>query len=89
MARWIKKCNEFTKVRELIDAEETTKILPALLDICKKYANEEWDFADDFDRLAEDLEFIGDDELDEDDIDFYLSEFYDLCDSARVWLEIG
>lgn len=88
MARWTKRCIEFTKVREYINAEENEKILPALLDICKKYAKENWDFADDFDSLAEDIEVVVDDDLDDDDIDFYLCDFYDLCDAARVWLEL-
>lgn len=87
MARWDKRCTEFTKVRKYINAEENDKILPALLDICKKYAEEDWDFADDFDRLAEDIEVVADDDLDDDDIDFFLDDFYDLCDAARVWLE--
>ena len=88
MVKWDKRCTEFKKVREYINAEENDKILPALLDICKKYAEEDWDFADDFDRLAEDIEVVADDDLDDDDIDFYLDDFYDLCDAARVWLEL-
>ena len=89
MARWDKRCVEFAKVREYIEAGENDKILPALLDICKKYAeDEDWDFADDFDRLAEDIEVVADDALDDDDIDFYLNDFYDLCDAASVWLEL-
>ena len=56
-----------------------------IIGICTKYANEDWDFAQDFQDLADD---IFDIEENEDEIDWALGEFYDLCDSARVWLDI-
>ena len=91
MARWTKRCNEFVDVRELIDAEDYNGILKKLSEICDKYANENWDYADDFLNLKEDdIDlWVDDDEVDEDTIDWIISEFYDLCDASGVWLELG
>jgi len=90
MAKWIKRCDEFAKVREAIDAEDYNGILKELASICEKYANEEWDYADDFSNIKEDdIDlWIDDDDVDEDTIDWILSEFYDLCDYVGVWLSL-
>ena len=89
MAKWIKRCYEFKNVREAIDAEDYNGILKGLAKICEKYANEKWLFNYDFrDLKEEDIDlWIDDDEVDEDTIDWILSEFYDLCDVSGVWLE--
>ena len=89
MARWNKTCKEFTSVREAINNEDGAGIMNGILAICMKYAKQKWEFADYFDELAYELEVaIEDNEYDSEDIDYYLSEFYDLCDSARVWLAL-
>ena len=56
MARWNKTCNEFTSVREAIYNEDGAEILNGILAICKKYGNEKWDFAEDFDDLAYEIQ---------------------------------
>lgn len=91
MAKWIKRCDEFAKVRELINEEDYNGILKELASICDKYANEDWDFSEDFANLKEDdIDlWVDDNEVDEDTINWILGEFYDLCDAARVWLELG
>ena len=88
MKRWEKTCNEFKLVRKAIDEEDFVSILTQLVAICDKYANEEWEFAEDYTRLSEDISDIDIDNADSDDVDYALHEFYDLCDSARVWLDI-
>ena len=90
MRKWERTC-EFTEIRELIesDNDKSIQIKEKLIEICKKYADEDWDFADDFSRLAEDIEDIALDDYDtEENIDWALGEFYDLCDNASVWLEV-
>ena len=90
MARWLKTCTEFAKVRVSIESENLSEIIKGLIEICDKYAKENWDFADDYARLSEELSETIDDEKDysDDEVDYWLSEFYDLCDNARVWLEV-
>ena len=93
MAKWERTCREFTKVRELIKEVDTVGIMEALLKICRKYsADEDYDFAFDFDCLADDIEMELEDKEnimeDKDIVDYYLSEFYDLCDAARIWLAV-
>ena len=83
MARWDKVCTEFIEVRKVIDNEDGKAVLDGLKEICEKYSNEDWDFAQDFQDLNDDL-----DDADEDELDYWLDEFYDLCDNARVWLEL-
>lgn len=83
MARWDKVCTEFIEVRKAIDNEDGKAVLDGLKEICEKYSNEDWDFAQDFQNLNDDL-----DDADEDEVDYWLNEFYDLCDNARVWLEL-
>lgn len=86
MARWIKKCEEFARVREMIFLEvKNVEIMKALAEICRKYANQKWLFADDFSNLCSEIDSAMED-ADEDTVNYYLDEFYDLCDSSRVWL---
>ena len=44
----------------------------------------------DYDDLIEDLDLLDIDEDDdvEEQLDYILSEFYDLCDVYRVWIDI-
>ena len=93
MANWNKTCNEFKEVRELINSDEYCgyDILSRLAKICGKYAKQDWDYAFDFEDLELEIEIVIEDKDydDEDDIvNYYLGEFYDLCDDARVWLAI-
>lgn len=90
MKKWLKTCREFKNIREMINNDEPNcaEILRELIKICEKYGSQDWDFADDFMRLKEDIECIVDDDEDlEENVDYYLDEFYDLCDNARVWLD--
>lgn len=91
MAKWVKTCKEFSDVRELIRKVDSVGIMKSLLNICRKYSmDKEFDFAYDFETLGDEIE---DELLDEDNVmeyeevtDYYLGEFYDLCDAARIWL---
>ena len=97
MANWNKTCKEFKRIREMIyDDCGSKEIASELVKICEKYAGLEWDFAEEFEDLAleigcaiQDGEFDWDeDEDNEENFNYYLNEFYDLCDCARVWLDI-
>lgn len=85
---WQKTCIEFKGVRKSIEDGDNELIVTQLISICDKYAKQEWDFAEDYERMAEELREVDVEELDDDGIDFYLHDFYDLCDNARVWLDI-
>ena len=94
MAKWVKTCKEFSDVRELIRKVDSVGIMKSLLNICRKYSRDkEFDFAYDFETLGDEIEVeLLDDEdnvrEDEDVADYYLGEFYDLCDAARIWLAL-
>lgn len=91
MAKWVKTCKEFSDVRELIKKADSVGIMKSLQNICLKYSRDkEFDFAYDFGTLCDEIEYelLDEDNIreDEDVVDYYLSEFYDLCDAARIWL---
>lgn len=88
MTRWIKKCMEFEGVRQAIDDGNNPLILRQLIAICDKYAKQNWDFAEDYEKLRDDISEMDIEEADDDEINFTLDEFYDLCDNARVWLGV-
>ena len=86
---WVKTCTEFRKVRKAIESDEENYglIIGQLIAICDKYSKEKWHYAEDYKELKEELEELSIDSLEEEDVDNMLSEFYDLCDIARVWLD--
>lgn len=91
MAKWVKTCKEFSDVRKLIKKADSVGIMKSLLNICRKYSkDDDYDFAYDFESLGDDIEeeLLDEDNVrkDEDVADYYLGEFYDLCDAARIWL---
>ncbi len=91
MAMWKRTCKEFGEVRKMIYNEDIGGIMRALIKICAKYALIEDDYAYEFQSLTEDMDIAYDNgedpDFDTDDCDYYLSEFYDLCDAAGIWLE--
>ena len=103
MSKWCKACYLFKEVRSMLnDSVETVdccvKIMSAIADCCEQIIDNEtdWDFYEDFADLKaeihDEMESIIEDETDYEDcensINYYLGEFYDLCDIARVWLAI-
>ena len=91
MAKWVKTCKEFSDVRELIKKVDSVGIMKSLLNICRKYSRDKkFDFAYDFETLGDEIEveLLDEDNVgeDEDVTDYYLDEFYNLCDAARIWL---
>lgn len=99
---WDFTCKEFKNVRNLIDeCIETTRqcmlIMQGIESCCDELTpddKEEWGFYDDFrdlkSEIHEEIEFMDEDDYEscEYTVNNYLQEFYDLCDSSRVWLEL-
>lgn len=102
MKTWDYSCTSYLKVRELIDQEIKTtdhcvKIMQALEECCNELTpsdRRDWDFFDEFGDLKSEIhesaELMDSDDYEtcEDTVNYYLSELYDLCDAANVWLEI-
>lgn len=97
MAKWNMVCEEFKEIREMMyNGEKTLDVANALINICMKYGNMSWDFAESFNDLSDDInnaiedgEFDNEDEEDNyDNFNYYLNDFYDLCDIARIWLQL-
>lgn len=90
MAKWNKTCKEFAEVRKMINiGAENREILRKLHEICAEYTCQDWAFAEDFEDLGCEIWDAVDSvvEPEDDEVNYYLSEFYDLCDNARVWLD--
>ena len=85
MAKWKRTCKDFEAVRKMIYEGDVAGIMENLRKICIKLALTDDDFSYDFSSLAEDIEMETEDATEE-TADYYLSEFYDLCDVAKVWL---
>ena len=102
MNKWSKTCNLFEKVREMLQEDiETTrhcmKIMYTMEACCDELTPNDardWLFYDDFRDLKADIhdEIECMDECDyetcEHVVNNYLSEMYDLCDIAGVWLAV-
>jgi hypothetical protein len=93
----------FENVRELMDEEiETPRQCMLILNELEKCcdaltpdARTWWVYYEDFrdfkTEIHEAIELIDDEDSYEDcmeTVNYYLTDFYDLCDSARVWLGI-
>ena len=86
-----------SKLRNAIESENITEIIPSLIDCYKELASK----VNDVDRYAEEdiaeLEFILqdynsgeiDDEEAEDAVDYKLSGFYDLCDNVGAFVALN
>lgn len=100
--KWDYTCKRFKTVREMLDQDEATckqcmLIMSELESCCDELASNDrtdWIFYDEFRDLKSEIH----DEIEVmDDTDYisckcilnsYLQEFYDLCDIAKVWLEV-
>lgn len=102
MRKWEYSCKCFQHVRTLIENnDESTsqcfKIMDALECCCDELApddREEWYFYDAFrdmkSEIHEEIEYMDESDYEscQNTVNNFLEEFYDLCDSANVWLEL-
>lgn len=94
MARWKYTINSGSALREAIDNEDLEQVVKCLL-LCYRELLDKLDKWDEQDYEIDIQDSIGvlmayelcPDEDDEDCIDDYLSDFYDLCDELRAWIE--
>lgn len=94
MARWEFELDKNTALalRDAIRNEDLVAIC-ATLQMAYQEINEMCpEYYDDMDlmRDTEDLDYIDvDDEGAEDEIDYELSRFYDLCDALKIWIPVN
>lgn len=100
MSKWDKTCYSFKKVRDMLNEDiETTshcmKIMYAMEGCCDELTpdnEEKWIFYDDFrdlkSNIHDEVEYMDEYNYEscERIVNGWLNDFYDLCDSARVWL---
>lgn len=102
MKKWDFNCNCFKEVRKLIDEDIRTvsqcfKIMDVLECCCDELTPDnksEWIYYDAFidmkSEIHDEIEYMDETDYEscEDTVNYFLGEFYDLCDSANVWLTI-
>lgn len=100
--RWDITCKGFKRVRELINenvetTEQCIRIMSGLESCCDELTpddNSDWIYYDDFrdlkSEIHEEIELMDEDDYEdcENTVNYCLSDFYDLCNAARVWLPV-
>ena len=94
MARWKYTLNSGSALREAIDNEDLEQVVKCLL-LCYQELLDKLDEWDEQDYEIDIQDSVGvlqayelyHDEDDEECVDDYLEEFYDLCDELRAWIE--
>lgn len=89
MKRWKHTLTSGLSLRNSINKADSSSIINSLYSCYREMVNKSIIDEDDFDYYTQDLEFYLDsDDIEEDDINCLLSDFYDLCDSLEVWVSI-
>lgn len=95
MAMWKYTIEGGTALREAIDDGDTERTVKCLLQCYKELQNKlsdedmedyEYDIADTIGVLM--LYKLSPDEDDEENINYYLAEFYDICDDVRAFVSL-
>ena len=100
--KWAFTCNRFKRVRELINEEIETPeqcilIMSGLESCCDELTPDDrsdWIWYDEFrdlkSEIHEEIESMEEDDYEscESTVNYWLQNFYDLCDFARVWLKL-
>lgn len=95
MAKWKYTINSGSALREAIDNEDTEQVVKCLLLCYKELLDklDEWDKEDyeidihDSIGVLKAYELCHDDD-DEDNVNYYLEEFYDICDDVRAFVAL-
>ena len=93
MARWDYTITNGTILRNSIENGSTTETVDALImcldELYSKLTDEDKAYIGyDIEDMTESLKYIATSETDEDELDDYLADFYDMCDSLRAWIEL-
>lgn len=93
MAKWKYKLKSGTALREAIDNEDTEQAIKCLLlcykELLGKLSEEDrscYEF--DIEDSIEILTYYDADPDDEDSVNYYLTEFYDICDDVRAFVAL-
>lgn len=100
MANWIYTCKNGTALRTLIYAEVPDceaimrKIADCYIEIGKNYPPDENDFQEETDDYAKEIYNDIDecmtetDYIDEETVNYHLSNLYDFCDNLQIWIKL-
>lgn len=93
MVKWQYRIKSGSKLREAIDNEDEEQVVKCLLlcylELHSKLSDEDKEWKGyDIEDAIEILSFYVIDPDDEDNVDYYLEEFYDICDDLRAWIEL-
>ena len=93
MAQWNYTIKWGKQLREAITAEDTELVVRCLLacyrELLNKLSDEDKDWKQfDIEDTIENLTYYDADPDDEDDVNYYLEEFYDICDEIGAWIAI-
>lgn len=87
--RWNYQLKHGSALRNAINSGDAEDVLDQLLKSYEELRDEGLIDEDDFERYTGDFEMYDvDDEDFEDDIDYELDDFYDLCDNIGVWITL-
>ena len=90
MANWIYTIKGGKALHEAIESEDVQLVTKCLLKCYKELydklseEDKEWKGFD----IEDAIELLASYDEDSDDVDYYLDEFYDLCDDLRAWITI-
>lgn len=93
MAQWNYTLRFGKKLREAIEAEDEKMVVKCLIacyrELLNKLSDEDReDYEYDIKESIEILTYYEADPDDEDNVDYYLEEFYNICDDVRAWIAI-
>lgn len=88
MSKWNYRLKCGVELRDAIHEEDCERAIAVLEKAYRELVNAEIIDDFDFDRYTEEFMMYAADGIDEDDANYELSEFYDLCDALGVWIPI-
>ncbi len=93
MAQWNYTLRWGKQLREAICAEDTELVVRCLIacyrELLNKLSDEDREWKEfDIEESIEILTYYEAGPDDEDNVDYYLAEFYDICDDVGAWVEI-
>ena len=93
MANWIYTIHNGKALHEAINNEDIQLVVKCLLrcykELYSKLSEEDKDWKGfDIEDTIDILTYYNADPDDEDDVDYYLEEFYNICDDLRAWITI-
>lgn len=92
MGKWLYKIPEkyATSLRDAIDDGDAEAVQGYLLGVCKWIIDNIPELADKAEDIFDQVYYMDSDEDEdfEENLDYALEDFYDLCDSYRIWIPL-